>query len=188
MTVGVTFSFLIRFVGCSSGVGDASIRFDCGEVGCRAARFVAFFLVGMGVGLGWKAFETDWPTFLKKSPTGSAFTHRPLKKSSTATGNETQRKRIKDLIGSLAFNVKRDFPQGSRIMKSKKSFCVEIFLSLSKWIMQSEQLGSIAGRHHKDFGVIVLWDADRCHNSKRLEQIRNRVPMSDDERVAIQCT
>lgn len=97
------------FVDCSTGVGDASTRFDCGEVACREARFVVFFFVGLGVGRGWKAFETDWLTFLKKSPTGFALTHRPLNKNSAATGSETQRERIKRLIRFSAFNVKARF-------------------------------------------------------------------------------
>jgi len=46
---------------------------------------------------------------LKKSPTGSAFTHRALKKNSAATGNEIQRERIKRLIRFSAFNVKAGF-------------------------------------------------------------------------------
>jgi len=58
---------------------------------------------------GWKAFETDWLTFLKKSPTGSAFTQRAFKKNSTAAGNEIHRDRIKVLIGSSAFNVETGF-------------------------------------------------------------------------------
>jgi hypothetical protein len=106
--VGVTFSSLTTFIGCSSGVGDAPTSFDCGELGRRETRFV-FFSVGLGVGRGWKAFETDWPTFLKKSPTGSAFTHCALKKNSATTGNETQRERIKRLISFSAFNVKARF-------------------------------------------------------------------------------
>ena len=61
------------------------------------------------MGRGWKAFETEWPTFLKKSPTGSAFTHRAVKKNSAATGNETQRERKTRLIRSSAFNVKAGF-------------------------------------------------------------------------------
>ena len=106
MTVGVTFS--LRFAGCSSGVGDASTTFDCDEVGCREGRFVVFFLVGMGVARGWKAFEMEWPTFLKKSPTGSPFTHRALKKNNAVTGNKIQREQ-KDLGKSSAFNVKSGF-------------------------------------------------------------------------------
>jgi hypothetical protein len=92
--VGVTFSSLTSFVGCSSGVGDASAGFRFRELGRRDTRFV-FFSAGLGVGRGWKAFETDWPTFLKKSPTASAFTDRALKKNSATTGNEIQRERTK---------------------------------------------------------------------------------------------
>jgi hypothetical protein len=92
-------------VGTSTGAGDAAVVVKFCELGRRAARFV-FFSVGLGVGRGWKAFETDWPTFLKKSPTGSAFTHRPLKKNSAATGNETQHERKKRLNRFSAFNVK----------------------------------------------------------------------------------
>ena len=67
-------------------------------------RFVVFFLVGLGVARGWKAFEMDWPTFLKKSPTGSPFALRTLKKSSAATGSETQRERVERLTRFSAFN------------------------------------------------------------------------------------
>ena len=108
-TLGVTFS--LRFVDCSSGVGDGSTRFECGDVGCRDALLVVFFLVGLGVGRGWKAFEMEWPTFLKKSPTGSPFTHRALKKNSAATGNKIQREQMKDLSKSSAFNVKTGFSE-----------------------------------------------------------------------------
>jgi len=100
--VGVTFS--LTFVGFSNGVGDASTRFDCDEVGCREGRFVVFFFVGLGVGRGWKAFEMEWPTFLKKSPTGSPFTDRALKKNTAAIGSESQRERIKRLIRFSGFN------------------------------------------------------------------------------------
>lgn len=89
-----TFSLLTRFGGCSSGVGDAATGFDCGELGRRRACFV-FFSAGLGVGRGWKALETDRPTFVKKSPTGSAFTRGPLKQNSATAGNETQRERTK---------------------------------------------------------------------------------------------
>jgi hypothetical protein len=107
-TVGVTFSSLATTVGSSTGAGDALLAVKFREPGRRAARFV-FFSFGLGVGRGWKAFETDWPTFLKKSPTGSAFTHRPLKKHNAATGSKTQRERKKRLIGFSAFNVKARF-------------------------------------------------------------------------------
>ena len=102
MIVVVTFSLM--FVDCSTGVGDASTRFDCGEVACREARFVVFFFVGLGVGRGWNAFEMEWPTFLKKSPIGSPFTDRALKRNSAATGSKTQRERIKQVIRFSAFN------------------------------------------------------------------------------------
>ena len=54
--------------------------------------------------------------------------------------------------------------------------------------MQPQQLRCIANQHGKDFGIIVLRNADRRRDPKRLEQVRDRVAMSDDERVAIQCT
>src|SRR5947207_8167308 len=120
-TVGVTISSLMRFIGCSSGVGDAPTTLDCGEGGRRAARFV-FFSVGFGVGRGWKAFETDSPTFLKKSPIGSAFTHRPLNKNSAATGNETQRERKTRLIRFFTFNVKTRFSIRSGVQEKEKTF------------------------------------------------------------------
>ena len=77
------------------------------ELGRRDTRLL-FFSAGLGVGRGWKAFETDWPTFLKKSPTGSAFTHRAFNKNSAITGKAVQREQIKDLI-VMAFNVKAGF-------------------------------------------------------------------------------
>src|SRR4029077_14526038 len=187
MTVGVTFSSLTRFVGCSSGVGDAPTRFDCGELARCAARFV-FFSVGLGVGCGWKAFETDWPTFLKKSPTGSAVTQRPLKKNSAATGSEIQRERKKRLIRFSAFNVKTRFSVGSGSKRRKNFSARELLASLSKRIMQPEQLRCIAKRHGKDFGVIVPGNGDRRCDPQRLEQVRDRAVVSDDERVAGQCT
>src|SRR5215211_433241 len=108
VTVGVTFSSLTRLICCSSGVGDASVGLRFRELGRRAIRFV-FLSAGLGVGRGWKAFETDSPTFLKKSPTGSAFTHGALAKNSAATGNESHCERIKNLIKSSAFTLKRGF-------------------------------------------------------------------------------
>src|SRR5215471_8674613 len=105
-TLGVAISSLTRLGGCSSGVGDTSAGFRFRELGRRDTGVV--FPAGLGVGRGWKAFETDWPTFLKKSPTGSAFTHRPLNKNSASTGKEIQRERIKDLIVTR-FNVKAGF-------------------------------------------------------------------------------
>jgi len=106
-TLGVAISSLTRLGGCSSGVGDTLAGFRFGELGRRDPGLV--FSAGLGVGRGWKAFETDWPTLLKKSPTGSASTHRPLNKNSAVTGNEIQRERIKRLIRSSAFNVKAGF-------------------------------------------------------------------------------
>ena len=77
------------------------------ELGRRDTRLV-FFSTGLGVGRGWKALETDWPTFLKKSPTGSAFTHGPLTKNSATTGIEIQREPIKFLV-LMALNVNAEF-------------------------------------------------------------------------------
>jgi hypothetical protein len=54
--------------------------------------------------------------------------------------------------------------------------------------MQTEQLRCIAKQHDKEFGVIVLRNADLRCDPKRFEQVRDRVAMSDDERVAVQCT
>jgi len=93
------------------------------ELGRRDTRLL-FFSAGLGVGRGWKALETDWPTFLKKSPTGSAFTHCPLNKTSAATGNEIQRQRTKRLIEFSAFNVKRRFSLRVRV-KEKKIFSAQ---------------------------------------------------------------
>jgi hypothetical protein len=83
--------------------------------GRRAARLVVFFSVGFGVGRGWKAFETDWPTFLKRSPTGSAFTHRPLRRNSATTDSDSQREKIKQLLRFWTFNVKTRFSAGATV-------------------------------------------------------------------------
>ena len=126
VTGGGSFSSLTRFVSCSRGVGDASAGLRFREIGRRAACF-AFFSVGLGVGRGWKAFETDWPTFLKKSPTGSAFTLRALKKNSAATGNKTQCERIKRLIRLSAFNLKTGFSARIGAYEKEKVLCTETF-------------------------------------------------------------
>jgi len=110
VTVGVTFSRLTTSVGSSTGVGDASGAFELCEPGRRKPCFI-FFSVGFGVGRGWNAFETDWPTLLKKSPTGSASAHGPVKKNSAASDNEARRERMRRLIELSAFNVKQDFPR-----------------------------------------------------------------------------
>jgi hypothetical protein len=81
----------------------------------------------LGVGRGWKAFETDWLTFLKKSPTGSALTHRPLKNNSAATGNEIQRERIKRLVSFSAFNVKTRFSVGIGVEEKENFLCTGTF-------------------------------------------------------------
>lgn len=107
VTVGVIFSSSTGIVGCSTGVGDASAGFKLRELGRRGVRLV-FLSAGLGVGRGWKAFETDWPTFLKKSPTGSAFTHRPLNKNSARIDDAIQRDRMKNLM-MMGFNVKAEF-------------------------------------------------------------------------------
>jgi hypothetical protein len=117
-TLGVAISSLTRLGGCSSGVGDTSAGFRFREPGRRDTGLV--FSAGLGVGRGWKAFETEWPTFLKKSPTGSACTHGSLRKNSAATGNETQRERIKRLIWSSAFNVKAGFSATIRTYGKQK--------------------------------------------------------------------
>src|SRR3954468_20476927 len=113
VTAGVTFSSLTRSVGCSTGVGEAAVAVKIRELGRRAARFVVFFSVG--VGRGWKAFETDWPTFLKRSPTGSAFAHRPPMTNSASSGSEIHRERIKRLVKFSRFNVKTRFSVGGRV-------------------------------------------------------------------------
>src|SRR5262252_1778302 len=108
ITVGVTFSRLTTSVGSSSGVGDATGAIEFPEAVRREACFV-FFSIGFGVGRGWKAFERDWPTLLKKSPTSSALARGPLKKNSATAGNETQLQQIRRLIELSAFNVKPGF-------------------------------------------------------------------------------
>jgi hypothetical protein len=97
------------------------------ELGRRDTRLL-FFSAGLGVGRGWKAFETDWPTFLKKSPTWSAFTHRALNKNSAITGKVIKRERTKDLI-VMAFNVKAGFSATIGTYEKQKNvppgdFCV----------------------------------------------------------------
>lgn len=166
VTLGVTFSSLTRLVGCSRGVGDASAGLGIRELGRRATRFV-FLSAGLGVGRGWKAFETDWLTFLKKSPIGSAFTHGPLAKNSTATGNEIQRDRIKLLIWSSAFNLEMRFSLRVGVLW-KQNFLVPKFVLSSKRIMQPEQLRGITSHYDKDFVIIVLRHADCRGDPKRL--------------------
>jgi hypothetical protein len=97
----VGFSSLAGFNGSSGGLGLASATFKSREPGRLVVRF---FLVGAGEGRGWNAFEIDWPTFLKKSPTGSAFAHRPLKNKRATRSKKIQR--IRQLIELSAFNVK----------------------------------------------------------------------------------
>jgi hypothetical protein len=75
----------------------------------RCEARVVFFSFGLGVGRGWKAFETDCPTFLKKSPTGSALTQRPLKRKRAATGKQTQRESMRRLIELSACTFKPGF-------------------------------------------------------------------------------
>src|SRR5437667_10934 len=74
----------------------AVVFFGFREPGRREAR-AAFFSFGLGVGRGWKEFEMDCPTFLKKSPTGSALTQRPLKRNKAAIGKQTQRESMRRL-------------------------------------------------------------------------------------------
>src|ERR1700752_553688 len=57
---------------------------------------------------------------------------------------------------------------------------------LSKRIMQPAQLWFIAKQHRKAFRVIVIRNADWRRDPKRLEQVRDRVAMSDDKRVPLQ--
>src|SRR5213593_2144370 len=102
-TVGAGFSSLTDFGGSSSGLASVAAAFDSRDVSRPEA---CFFLVGPGEGWGWKAFEIDWPTFLKKSPTGSAFAQRPLNKKSATTGKQIQRELMRRLIRLSAFNVK----------------------------------------------------------------------------------
>jgi len=167
VTAGVIFSSLTGLLACSGGVGDAWAGFRFRELGRRDTRFV-FFSVGLGVGRGWKAFETDWPTFLKKSPTGSAFTDGPLANNSAATGNQSQRRWKKNVIRSSAFNDEAVISvRFGTYWKQKISLLGDFCRFLLKWIMQSEQLRCIADQHDKDFGVIVIRNADRCGDPKR---------------------
>jgi len=106
--VGVSFTSRTTFVVCSTGAGDPPEMFEFREPGRCEAR-VAFFSFGLGVGRGWKEFEIDCPTFLKKSPTGSALTQRPLKRNRAATGKQTQRESMRRLIELPAFTVKTGF-------------------------------------------------------------------------------
>src|SRR5215831_7419093 len=132
-TLGVAISSLTRLGGCSSGVGDTSAGFRFPEFGRRDTGLV--FSVGLGVGRGWKAFETDWPTFLKKSPTGSAFTHGPLANNSAATGNQSQRRWIKNVIRSSAFNDEAGiFRKNPELLEAKNLSAQRFSQVLSKWI------------------------------------------------------
>jgi hypothetical protein len=79
------------------------------------------------VGRGWNAFETDWLTFLKKSPTGSALTHRPLKNNSAVTDNKIQRERMKRLVRFSAFNVKTRFSVRIGVEEKEIFLCTETF-------------------------------------------------------------
>src|SRR5213593_4448880 len=88
-TVGAGFSSLTDFGGSSRGLASVPAAFDSRDVSRPEARF---FLVGPGEGWVWKAFEIDWPTFLKKSPTGSPFAECPLKRKSATMSNEIHRK------------------------------------------------------------------------------------------------
>ena len=117
-TLGVAISSLTRLGGCSSGVGDSPAEFRFRELGRRDTGLV--FPAGLGVGRGWKAFETDWPTFLKKSPSGSACTHGSLRKNSATTGTKIQRERMKRLIRSSAFNMKAGFSATIRTYGKQK--------------------------------------------------------------------
>jgi hypothetical protein len=105
-TVGGDFSSLGGgFDGSSIGVGLGlgSAAFDIRDAGRRELRVFLGCCCGGG---GWKAFEMDWPTFLKKSPTGSACAGRSFKKKRATTSKEIQRERIRRLIGLSALTVK----------------------------------------------------------------------------------
>jgi hypothetical protein len=106
--VGVSFTSWTTFGICSTGVGDPPEIFELRAPGRREACAV-FFSFGLGVGRGWKAFEMDCPTFLKKSPTGSAMTQRPLKRNSAAAGKQTQRESMRRLIELWACTFKPGF-------------------------------------------------------------------------------
>jgi hypothetical protein len=82
--------------------------FEFREPGRREAC-IAFFSLGLGVGRGWKEFEMDCPTFLRKSPTGSALTQRPLKKNRAAIGKQTQRESMRGLSELSACTFKPGF-------------------------------------------------------------------------------
>ena len=70
-------------------------------------------------------------------------------------------------------------------MGSKKSISAKIFACL-KWVMQPEQLRSVACQHDKDFVIIIIWNTDRRRDAKCVEQVRDRVSMPDHECVAVQ--
>jgi len=76
-----------------------------------------------------------------------------------------------------------DFPPESGLMRAK-FLCTENLAFLLKRIMQPEQLRRIAKEDGEDFGIIVVGNADRRRDSKSLEQVRDRIAVSDDERVA----
>jgi putative component of membrane protein insertase Oxa1/YidC/SpoIIIJ protein YidD len=68
---------------------------------------------------------------LKKSPTGSAFTHRALTKNNAATGNEIQCERLKRLIRFAAFIQCGDeiFPQDWGLREGKNFSTQELLAS-----------------------------------------------------------
>jgi hypothetical protein len=105
-------------VGCSIGVGDASAASEGSEVDRRDGCFVVVFLGW----LGWKAFEIDLPTLLKKSPTGSAATHCPAKNNSAVTGMQIQRVRRRRVFNLQMFKVKLRFSVKIETKEKKKSF------------------------------------------------------------------
>jgi hypothetical protein len=85
-------------------VGFASGALGIREAGRRELRtFLDFCCCD---GCGWKEFEIDWPTLLKKSPTGSAFADRPLKKRSATISKIIHRERVRGFIVCRRLEVK----------------------------------------------------------------------------------
>jgi hypothetical protein len=72
----------------------------------------------------------DCPTFLKKSPAGSASTQRPLKRNSAAASKQTQRELMRRLIELPAFTVKTGFSTNVGGLEKKISLPNELQFSL----------------------------------------------------------
>ena len=48
------------------------------------------------------------------------------------------------------------------------------------------QFRSVAHDHDKELAVIIVWNNDRGFDSKRFQQVRNRVAVTDDESISLE--